>query len=140
MSTSMFIRKSSPVRPVGRRGAAGVVLDDERPRGAPVDLCGPFSAQQGPLELRDHAPERGSAAPSEVDRYVREILIPHLGIHYLTNSISPPHMGITLQTQHAITTSNFQARRTRKFRRLPPTVSRTSESWRSLAKSFATNK
>ena len=33
-----------------------------------------------------------------------------------------------------------QARKTRKFRKPPPTVSKTSESWRSLAKSFATNK
>ena len=69
----MFHRKSSLVWPIWGRGAVGVVLDDERSRGAQVDLGGPLSAEQGPLELRYDAPERRRAAPSEVDRYVPEI-------------------------------------------------------------------
>ena len=79
---SLFLRESSPVRTVGCCGAVGVVPDDERSRGAQVDLGGPLPAQQGPLELRDDAPERRRAAPSAVDRYVmyvREIQIPHVG-------------------------------------------------------------
>ena len=69
----MSNRESSLVWPIGSRGAVGVVPDDKRPRGAQVDLGGPLPAEQGPLELRDDAPERRRAAPSEVDRYVPEI-------------------------------------------------------------------
>ena len=137
----MFHRKSSLVWPIGSRGAAGVVPDDERPRGAPVDLGGALPAQQGPLELRDDAPERRSAAPSEADRYVRELRIPHLGIILLNKFNFPSsHGNYFANSAYHVLTSNSQARRTRKFRRRPPTVSKTSESWRSLAKSFATNK
>ena len=75
---SMFHRKSSLIRPIWGRGAVGVVPNDERPRGAPVNFGGPLSAEQGPLELRYDAPERRCAAPTAVDRYVREIL--HFGM------------------------------------------------------------
>lgn len=54
-----------------------------------------------------------------------------------------PHMGgIVLHSLYCLYCIDVkpQARKTRKFRKPPPTVSKTSESWRSLAKSFATNK
>ena len=54
-----------------------------------------------------------------------------------------PHMGgIVLHSLYCLYCIDVkpQARKTRKFRKPPPTVSKTSESWHSLAKSFATNK